>query len=472
LQCAAWADDAAGAQKGMIMKRSVFWLGAASVLLTSPALAAAPSCAVPDYAAQAREVLAPHLEAKAFSGSILVAKDGVPVWRESFGAADREWDVANTADTKFRLGSITKQFTATAILQLVEQGKLSVDDPISKYYADAPAAWAKVTIKHLLTHTSGIPSYTAIPGFFDKEARLPKTPDEIVKLTREKPLEFEPGSKYAYDNTGYILLGYVIEKLSGETYADYVTKHIFAPLGMKDTGYDVTGEILRHRASGYQGSKDGWKNADFLDMSLPYAAGSLYSTTGDLLIWDRALADGKILTPASRAAMFTDYGHEYGYGWRVDTVAGHDRIGHGGGINGFSTGIARYPKDGVVAIVLANYNATPSSSIADNLAGLCAGAWTPPKAVELPPEMLDRYVGAYVLSPTFTLTITRQGDQLISQGTNQGPVPIYASAPGEFFSKIVNAKISFTQVGDAPATALVLHQGGRDRTAPRAEKKP
>lgn len=454
------------------MKRSILSLGAAGLLLAGPALAAAPTCPTPDFTKQARELITPYLEAESFSGSILVAKDGAPVWRESFGAADREWDVANTADTKFRLGSITKQFTATAILQLADQGKLSVDDPISKYYADAPATWSKVTIKHLLTHTSGIPSYTALPKFFETSSKQPLTPDGIIKLTRDMPLEFEPGTKYNYDNTGYILLGYVIEKVSGETYADYVTKHIFAPLGMKDTGYDVSGVVLRHRASGYQGSKDGWKNADYLDMTLPYAAGSLYSTTGDLLIWDRALADGKILTPASRQAMFTDYGHEYGFGWRIDTVGDHQLIGHGGGINGFSTGISRYPKDGVVAVVLANYSGSPSSGIADNLAGLCVGTWQPPKTITLPAATLDRYVGAYVLSPTFTLTISRQGDQLISQGTNQGPAPIYPSAPGEFFLKIVNAKISFVQTGDAPATALVLHQGGRDQTASRVEAKP
>ena len=447
-------------------------LGATWLLVASPALAAAPACAVPDYAKQARDLIRPYLEAESFSGSILVAKDGAPVWRESFGAANREWDVPNTADTKFRLGSITKQFTATAILQLVDQGKLSVDDPISKYYADAPAAWSKVTIKHLLTHTSGIPSYTALPGFFEKNSKLPLTPEEIVKLTRDLPLEFEPGAKYNYDNTGYILLGYVIEKVSGETYADYVAKHIFTPLGMKDTGYDVSGVILRHRASGYQGSKEGWRNADYLDMTLPYAAGSLYSTVDDLLIWDRALADGKILTPASRQAMFTDYGHEYGFGWRIDADAGHERVGHGGGINGFSTGISRYPKDGVVAIVLANYNGSPSNSMAENLAGLCAGTYQPPKTIALPAATLDRYAGAYVLSPTFTLTVSRQGDQLVTQGTNQGPVPFYASAPGEFFARIVNAKISFTQSGDAPATALVLHQGGKDQTAPRSEAKP
>lgn len=454
------------------MKCSILALGATGLLLAGPALAAQSTCAVPDYAKQAHDLIAPYLEAQSFSGSILVAKDGAPVLREGFGAADREWDIANTPDTKFRLGSITKQFTATAILQLAEQGKLSIDDPISKYYAEAPAAWSKVTIKHLLTHTSGIPSYTGLPGFFEKSSRSPLTPDEIIKLTRDLPLEFEPGAKFAYDNTGYIILGYVVEKASGEAYADYVEKHIFAPLGMKDSGYDVSTAVLRHRASGYKPTKDGWKNADYLDMTLPYAAGSLYSTVDDLLIWDRALADGKILTPASRQAMFTDYGHQYGFGWQIDADAGHERVGHGGGINGFSTGISRYPKDGVVAIVLANYNGSPSNGMAENLAGLCAGTYQPPKTIALPAATLDRYAGAYVLSPTFTLTVSRQGDQLVSQGTNQGPVPFYASAPGEFFARIVDAKISFTQSGDAPATALVLHQGGKDQTAPRVEAKP
>jgi CubicO group peptidase (beta-lactamase class C family) len=454
------------------LKHAILSLAAASLLLAGPALAAEPGCPAPDFAKRAGELLAPHLEAEAFSGSVLVAKDGAPVWRESFGAADREWDIPNTADTKFRLGSITKQFTATAILQLAEQGKLSVDDPVSKYYVGAPPAWAKITLKHLLTHSSGIPSYTALPGFFEKgSSKLPLTPDEIVKLTRDMPLEFEPGAKYAYDNTGYILLGYVIEKASGETYADYVAKHIFAPLGMNDSGYDVSGVILKKRASGYQGSKEGWKNADYLDMTLPYAAGSLYSTTGDLLIWDGALAAGKILSPASRQAMFTDYGHNYGYGWRIDQEAGHERIGHGGGINGFATGIVRLPKDGVVAIVLSNYNASPSHSIAEKLAGLCVGSYQPPQVIALPATTLDRYLGDYVLSPTFTITISRQGDQLISQGTNQGPLPLYASAPGEFFSKTVNASVSFVQAGDTPATALVLHQSGKDRTAPRATAK-
>ena len=446
-------------------------IGATGLLAAGPALAAGASCPA-DYTKQARALVEEHAKSNRFSGSVLVAKDGVVLLREGFGAANREWDIPNAPDTKFRLGSITKQFTGVAIMQLVEAGKLSVDDPISKYYADAPAAWSKITIKHLLTHTSGIPSYTAIPGFFDKDGRLPLKPAEIVKLTQDKPLEFEPGSKYAYDNTGYVLLGYVIEKVSGQTYADYVSQHLFQPLGLKNTGYDVTSQVLAKRASGYSPAKGGgWENADYLDMSLPYAAGSLYSTVDDLLAWDRALTDGKLLTEASRKALWTDYGNKYGYGWAVSDQSGHSRISHGGGIHGFSTALNRYPNDGLVTIVLSNFQAASSSQIANNLAGLCFGTYQPVKAIAVPTATLDRYVGAYALRPDFILKVFREGDKLITQATGQGPIAIVATAPGEFLAVGPNAKLIFEQTGDAPATALTLRQGSRDMKAPRVAEK-
>jgi D-alanyl-D-alanine carboxypeptidase len=457
---------------GDFMKLSILALGVTSVLLASPALAAGPACVTADYAKQARALVDEQIKAGRFSGAVLVVKDGVPLLREGFGAANREWDIPNTPDTKFRLGSVTKQFTAVSIMQLVEAGKLSVDDPISKYYADAPTAWSKITIKHLLTHTSGIPSYTGIPGFFDKDGRLPLKPAEIVKLTQDKPLEFEPGSKYAYDNTGYILLGYVIEKISGQTYADYVGQHLFQPLGLKNTGYDVSSQILAKRASGYSPGKNGWENADYLDMSLPYAAGSLYSTVDDLLIWDRALTDGKLLTEASRKAMWTDYGNKYGFGWALGDQSGHARIMHGGGIHGFSTSLNRYPNDGLVTIVLSNFQGAASSPLANNLAGLCFGTYQPVKTIALPVAVLDRYVGSYALAPNFILKVFREGDKLVTQATGQGPLAIVATAPGEFFAAGPNAKLTFKQTGDAPATALTLHQGGRDMEAPRVAEKP
>lgn len=453
------------------MKLSI--LSLAGLLLAGPAMAAGASCPA-DYAKQARALVEEQVKAGRFTGSVLVAKDGVVLLRDGFGQANREWDIPNAPETKFRLGSITKQFTAVSILQLAEAGKLSVDDPISKYYADAPAAWSKITIKHLLNHTSGIPSYTALPGFFEKGgSKVPLKPEEIVKLTQDKPLEFEPGSKFAYDNTGYILLGYVIEKVSGQSYADYVSQKIFQPLGMKDSGYDVSAKILAKRASGYQPEKSGgWRNADYLDMTLPYAAGSLYSNVDDLLIWERALSDGKILTEASRKAAWTENLNHYGYGWVVDAQDGHPRIWHNGGINGFSTAKARYPSDGLVVMALSNFQASPTTPLVNNLAGLCFGTYKAPTAIALPASTLDRYVGSYALAPTFILKVYREGDKLMTQATGQGPIAIVATAPGEFYAAGPDAKLSFEQTGEAPATALTLHQGGRDMKAPRVAEKP
>jgi len=333
------------------------------------------------FVAKAEAAVETYVKDGRFSGAVLVARDGKPILREGFGLADREWDVAVTPDAEFRLGSITKQFTATAVLQLVQQGKIGLDDPISKYYAAAPAAWSKVTIRHLLTHRSGIPSYTDIPAFFDKEARLDRTPEEIIALTRDKALQFEPGSKYSYDNSGYILLGYVIEKVSGQPYADYLQGHVFGPLGMAHSGYDVSATVLHHRAAGYLTGKDGVvQNAPFLAMSLPYAAGSLYSNVDDLLTWDQALYAAKPLTAASLADMFTDHGDHYGYGWEINQTDGRRVWSHNGGINGFHTFIARYPDQKLTVIVLSNLMDAPVEKIGAALIHLNFGEPLEPQA--------------------------------------------------------------------------------------------
>lgn len=355
------------------------WTAAAS---TAPSLAwaeAPPSDA--ELVAKAEALINGYVKADRFSGAVLIARDGKPVLREGFGLANREWDVAVTPDTEFRLGSITKQFTATAILQLVEQGKIGLDDPISKYYAVAPPAWSKVTIRHLLTHRSGIPSYTDAPDFFSKVSKIDRTPEEIIALTRDQPLHFEPGSKFEYDNSGYILLGYVVEKVSGQKYADYLREHIFKPLGMDHTGYEVSEELLRHRASGYALEPDGTvHNAQYIAMTLPYAAGSLYSNVDDLLAWDQALYAEKPLKPASMADMYTDHGDHYGYGWDVRETDGRRQWSHGGGINGFHTFIARYPDQKLTVIVLSNILQSPAEKIAGQLAHLSFGEPPEPQA--------------------------------------------------------------------------------------------
>jgi CubicO group peptidase (beta-lactamase class C family) len=315
-----------------------------------------------------------------FMGSALVAKGGKVLLEKGYGMANLEWNVPNTPDTKFRLGSITKQFTATAILQLQEQGKLSVSDPACKYLDNCPDGWKAITIHHLLTHTSGIPSYTT-PEFMrdPRQVRVPLTPVDILMLSRDKPLEFEPGAQWKYDNSGYIFLGAIVEKASGEKYADYLRKHIFGPLDMQDSGYDDTKTVLKNRASGYQPSKEGPVNADYLDMSLPYAAGSLYSTVRDLYRWDRALYTDKLLTKASEEKMFTAVKNNYGYGWMLAPMVHHKQIGHGGGIFGFVTYIARFPDDDAFVVVLANVVNTNPQGMARDLAGTLFG-----EKVELP----------------------------------------------------------------------------------------
>jgi D-alanyl-D-alanine carboxypeptidase len=255
----------------------------------------------------------------------------------------------------------------------MEQGKLKLDDPISKYYTDAPKTWNKITIHNLLNHTSGIPSYTSIPGFFEKSSKMPLTPAEIVKLTQDKPLEFEPGAQFKYDNTGYILLGYVIEKITGKKYADQLRDAILNPLGMKDTGYDAWSVVLKHRASGYSMNGPALINAPYLDMTLPYAAGSLYSTVDDLLIWDQALYTDKLLTPASKEKMFTPGLSNYGYGWFIDKQLNRRHVAHGGGINGFNTIISRFTDDKAVVIVLSNLNSNMIDKMGTALAAMLFG---------------------------------------------------------------------------------------------------
>lgn len=412
------------------------------------------------------------VKADQFSGSVLVAKDGKILLAKGYGLANVEHEIPNTPDTKFRLGSITKQFTATAILILQEQGKLKVDDPIGKHLTDAPKAWEKVTIHHLLTHTSGIPSYTDDPEYA-KSMTKPESVDSMIARFRDKPLDFEPGSKFHYDNSGYFLLGAIIEKVSGKTYEAFLKEAIFDPMGMADTGYDHPSTILPKRASGYDRASGKLVNAAYLDMNQPYAAGSIYSTVGDMLKWDRALKAGKPLSKESMSALFTPFKDRYAYGWVVGERKGHKQVGHGGGINGFVTDYLRFPEDDVCVVVLCNVETSNPSKAAGDLAGIVFGETIAlPKVrvvAKVDPKIYDDYVGTYQLTPTFALTVTRDGDHLITQATNQGKVEIFPESETEFFLKVIDASLTFVKE-DGKVTHLILHQGGRDMKAKRNEK--
>src|ERR1043166_8675991 len=288
-----------------------------------------------------------------FNGSVLVADNGKVVFEKGVGMANLEWNIPNTPDTKFRLGSITKQFTATLILQLVEQGKIKLDGKLIDYLPNyRKDTGAKVTIHNLLSHTSGIPSYTSLPGFFQNVRRNPFKVDDFIKKYASGDLEFEPGTKFVYDNSGYFLLGAIIEKVTGKPYEQVLKENIFDPLGMKNSGYDHWGTILSKRATGYSRSPRGFQTAPYLDMSIPYAAGSLYSTVEDLYLWDQALYGEKILSAKSKELLFRPNLNNYGYGFVITkaTLAPPTKlqvpvIQHNGGINGFNTVIVRMTND-------------------------------------------------------------------------------------------------------------------------------
>ncbi|MDX2150987.1 MAG: serine hydrolase domain-containing protein [Bryobacteraceae bacterium] len=300
-----------------------------------------------------------------FMGAVLVAKDGKPVIMRGYGKANLEWDIANTSTTKFRLGSVSKQFTAAAILVLEQQGKLSVSDLISKHLPDTPPAWQHITIHQLLTHTSGIPNFTAQP-FYQTDMTLP-APLRTFFGVKGMPLRFDPGTKWEYSNSGYGLLGLIVEAASGMKYGRFMREHIFDPLEMTDTGEEALLDLLPHRAAGYRRDGDKFRNATYLHMSWPLGAGSLYSTLEDLLKWDRALNTDQLLSAASRAKMFTPVLGDYAYGWGIRKEQGRAVQAHSGGINGFSTHLARFPDDGVLVVVLSNVENAAAGRVAGDL---------------------------------------------------------------------------------------------------------
>jgi CubicO group peptidase (beta-lactamase class C family) len=425
------------------------------------------------------QVVQSHVADHHFMGTVLVARDGQVLFSKGYGSADLEWNIPNAPNTKFRLGSVTKQFTAACILLLEERGKLSVNDPVKKYMPDAPAAWDKMTIFHVLTHTAGIPNFT---GFADygKLAPFPTTPAELVARFRDKPLDFAPGEKWNYSNSGYVLLGYLIEKISGESYQKFLGENIFTPLGMKDSGYDSNTAIIAHRASGYSYGPQGFENSGFIDMTVPFSAGGLYSTTEDLLKWQQGLFGGKVLQAASLEKMTTPFKNNYAFGLEVNTEGKRKVIEHGGAIQGFNTALSYFPEDKLTVAVLRNVvvNGPGPQEIAHQLAAVAHGEnvklQNERKEITLDPQVLGRYVGAYQFpamnggGPGPVMVVFLEGGQLESRLGSQAPLPYFPESENLFFAKAVDAQLEFATGGEK-ASQLTLHQNGRDIVAPRMD---
>jgi CubicO group peptidase (beta-lactamase class C family) len=359
-------------------------------------------------------------------GTAIVVKDGQTVYREAIGMASMELGVPLRPDSILRIGSVTKQFTSAAVMMLVEQGKVGLQDDITKYFADYPTHGKRITVEHLLTHTSGIKSYTGLPSWPAAWGR-DFTTTALIDFFKNEPMEFEPGEKYSYNNSAYFLLGALIEKATGSPYADFVAQNVFAPLGMTRTRYGDTGPILEGRAQGYARNGSTFINAPYLSMSQPGAAGALVSTVDDLAKWDAAVSAGKLLAPASWRRIFTPFRLKsgkstgYGFGWQIGTFEGRPVYEHGGGIQGFSAYVIRLPEDHLYVAVLSNCSNTNTSSLARKLAALGVGKpLVDPPAVALSAVALVEYAGVYQFDDV-KVTV-KAGDGLLMQPPPPAPV--------------------------------------------------
>ncbi|HYC28675.1 MAG TPA: serine hydrolase domain-containing protein, partial [Chitinophagaceae bacterium] len=271
--------------------------------------------------------------------TVLVARNGQVVYKKAFGMANMELSVPMQVDNVFRIGSVTKQFTAIAILQLMEQGKLNLQDEITKFIPDYPTQGSKITIEHLLTHTSGIRNFTSIPDTVQR-SKIDFTPKEMVDYFKDQPMRFAPGTRWEYSNSGYFLLGYIIEKITGKTYAQYLEENIFKPLNMTNSLYFSETKIIKKRTDGYSQNGKEFENASYLSMTQPFAAGSIMSTVEDLFKWQQGVQQYKLVKKETLDKAWTRYQlndgskTNYGYGWRMGYIQGSASIWHGGLVNG------------------------------------------------------------------------------------------------------------------------------------------
>ncbi len=304
-----------------------------------------------------------------FSGTVLIEKKGKLIYSASFGEADKEWHIKNNTNSKYLIGSLTKQFTAACILSLEEQGKLELDDKLSKYIPDYPKG-DQITIKMLLNQTTGIKDYTEIPDSGSHSDVVPYPPLQIINEFKRAPYNFPPGTRWEYSNSNYFLLGYIVEKVSGESYSDYLQKNIIQKARLKNTGMNKTDSVLQYRAKGYESAGFYYVSAPYFVVEGPYSAGGMYSTVSDLYYWEKALMGNKVLSGLSVKKMTTPYMGHYGYAQFIDSLEKHKRIWHNGGIPGFSSALSHYPENDITIVLLSNIESSNAMAISNALAGI------------------------------------------------------------------------------------------------------
>lgn len=435
------------------MKKTVLFLSIAVIIIKVHAQT--PSQEI-------NELLKQYTKQNSFNGVVLVAKKGNVLLEQGYGYKNASAKLLNDSNTTFQIGSITKQFTSAIILQLQEQHKLSVQDKLSKYISDYPNG-DSITIENLLTHTSGIYNYTNDDAYMQNSSANPIKLETLISLFKNKPLYFSPGSKYSYSNSGYVLLGYIIEKVTVKSYFTVVKENIFKPLGMTHTGFDFKNLKSPNKATGYL--KLTTKNiqaAPVVDSSVSYAAGSIYTTAGDLYKWDRALYTNKIIHDSSLQKAFTPYKNNYGYGWVIDSSYGKKVVMHEGGIFGFVSFIARIPADETCIILLENEQSSGLPKIAENINSILnQQPYDFPRTrneIGVDTLILKEYIGQYQLAPNFILTVTIEDGQLMAQATGQNKNELFAEKENLFFLRFEDVRIEFIKAPDGKIDRLILYQ--------------
>ena len=367
------------------------------------------------------KVLSNQFKSNEAGVSALVAKEGKIIYRKAFGKANLELDVNMTPENVFEVGSITKQFTSVAILMLLEEGKLSLEDDITKYIPDYPTEGNKLTIHNLLTHTSGIRNYTSMPSF-GKVMTIAESPLKFIDFFKNEPLDFKPGEKYAYSNSGYFLLGYIIEKASGMSYPKFIKEKIFDKINMNSSYYGSHSKLIKNRASGYQ-KRGEFSNAQYISLTLPYSAGSIMSTVDDMLKWQTAITTDVFVKEATIDKAFTNYtlnnGDKinYGYGWSIDELNGVPTIEHGGAIPGYLSMGVFVPSKNVYVIVFSNCGCQSPTNTALEIAALAINKpiFKVDSKIKLTSEQLNKWLGAYQFDNDVVRFITLKEGQLYSK---------------------------------------------------------
>lgn len=401
-----------------------------------------------------------------FNGVAFVAIKGNILLSKGYGYRDVAHKIKHDENSVFQIGSVTKQFTAEAILQLAAAGQLSLQDNLTKFFPAYPNG-DKITVHNLLTHTSGIFNYTNDTVWMLKSTHA--TQDELMASFKDRPLEFEPGSKFEYSNSNYLLLGFIIEKVTGKKYEAVVRERILKPGGMTHSGFDFAGLQDKNKSIGYYVAGDtNTEEAGIVDSSVSFAAGALYSTVGDMYKWHKALQSYNLLTKDWQAKAYIPFKKRYAYGWFIDSIAGKRVIVHSGGIPGFVSYILRIEEEDMCMVLMSNYmgGAVSENEMAIQVTkALYDKNFVMPKVIQdakLDMVTINKYVGEYVLAPGFSITISAADNKVYAQGTGQSSFEIYPESENMFYTKVVAAKIEFVKDEKGNVNKMILHQGGRD----------